>query len=84
MLELHGWGDLQPELRALSIEGEWEKMGTLIEDDVLESFALVAPLDQIGAKARQRYEGVADRIMLMLPPDVPDERISEIVKSARG
>ncbi len=28
VLELHGWGDLQPELRRLSLEGRWDVMGT--------------------------------------------------------
>ena len=36
VLELHGWGDLQPELNRLSKQGEWVKMGELIDDDVLE------------------------------------------------
>ena len=35
VLELHGWGDLQPELNTLSKQGEWVKMGELIDDDVL-------------------------------------------------
>ena len=33
VLELHGWGDLQPELNTLSKRGEWVKMGELIDDD---------------------------------------------------
>ena len=33
VLELHGWGDLQTELNALSKQGEWVKMGELIDDD---------------------------------------------------
>src|SRR5579863_3480756 len=37
VLELHGWGDLQPELNTLSKRGEWVKMGELITDEVLEA-----------------------------------------------
>ena len=37
VLELHGWGDLQPELNNLSKQGEWVKMGELIDDDVLNT-----------------------------------------------
>ena len=43
VLELHGWGDLQPELNTLSKRGEWVQMGELIDDDVLNAFAVVCP-----------------------------------------
>ena len=35
VLELHGWGDLQTELHRLSLEGEWDAMGSLIDDEML-------------------------------------------------
>ncbi len=35
VLELHGWGDLQTELNALSKQGEWVTMGDLIDDEML-------------------------------------------------
>jgi len=47
VLDLHGWGDLQPELNSLSKQGEWVKMGELIDDDVLDAFAVVAEPDGI-------------------------------------
>ena len=42
VLDLHGWGDLQPELNALSKQGKWVEMGELIDDDILSTFAVVA------------------------------------------
>ena len=39
VLDMHGWGDLQPELNALSKQGRWEEMGRLIDDDVLHTIA---------------------------------------------
>ena len=39
VLDVHGWGDLQPELNALSKQGRWEDMGRLIDDDVLHTIA---------------------------------------------
>ena len=41
VLELHGWGGLQEELNALSKQGDWVKMGTLIDDEILNTFAVV-------------------------------------------
>src|SRR6185437_12287516 len=52
--ELHGWGDLQTELNTLSKRGEWVTMGELIDDEVLEAFAVVCPIDQVAAKVKAR------------------------------
>ena len=40
VLDLHGWGDLQDELNSLSKQGEWVKMGDLIDDEILTTFAV--------------------------------------------
>src|SRR4029077_2488159 len=47
VLDLHGWGDLQTELNALSKQGEWVKMGQLIDDEVLAAFAVVTEPDKV-------------------------------------
>jgi probable F420-dependent oxidoreductase len=67
VLELHGWGDLQPELNTLSKRGEWETMGELIDDDILNAFAVVAPLDEVAAEVRKRFEGLVDRFSFYAP-----------------
>jgi probable F420-dependent oxidoreductase len=79
VLELHGWGDLQTELNTLSKRGEWEQMGTLIDDEVLEAFAVVAPLDDIAAAVRGRYDGLADRFGFYTNLDVDPERRRKIL-----
>jgi probable F420-dependent oxidoreductase len=73
VLELHGWGDLQAELNTLSKRGEWVKMGELIDDDVLEAFAVVAPLDQVAHEVRSRFEGLVDRFSFYAPYKVDPE-----------
>ena len=47
VLELHGWGELHTELHRLSRQGEWDVMGSLIDDEILDAFAVVAPLDGV-------------------------------------
>jgi probable F420-dependent oxidoreductase len=74
VLELHGWGDLQPELNTLSKRGEWVKMGELISDQVLEAFAIVCPLDKVAAEVRRRFEGLVDRFSFYAPYRVDPER----------
>ena len=62
VLDIHGWGDLQPELNRLSKQGEWVKMGELIDDEVLETFAVVAEPKDVPGRILSRFSGVVDRI----------------------
>lgn len=62
VLELHGWGDLHTELNRRSKQGEWDAMGSLIDDDMLGAFAVVGPVDRVGAALRSRCAGV-DRVL---------------------
>jgi len=64
VLDLHGWGGLQSELNALSKQGQWEKMGELISDDILEKFAVVGTPDEIVPRFKTRFAGVVDRTTL--------------------
>ncbi len=73
VLELHGWGDLQPELNTLSKRGDWVKMGELIDDDVLNAFAVVGPPDKIATELRNRFEGMVDRFSFYAPYKVDPE-----------
>ena len=73
VLDLHGWGDLQPELNTLSKRGEWVKMGELIDDDILNAFAVVAPLDKVATEVRNRFEGLVDRFSFYAPYKVDPE-----------
>jgi probable F420-dependent oxidoreductase len=63
VLELHGWGDLHTELNRLSKQGEWDAMGSLIDDEMLAAFAVVGPVDQVGGALKDRCDGVVDRVL---------------------
>jgi probable F420-dependent oxidoreductase len=62
VLEQHGWGDLQTELNTLSKQGRWGEMSNLITDEILETFAIVADVDDVPARLLERYQGVIDRL----------------------
>ncbi len=64
VLDLHGWGDLHRELHRLSKRGAWEEMGRLIDDDVLNAFAIVGTPEQAAAELKRRFEGLFDRTSL--------------------
>jgi probable F420-dependent oxidoreductase len=64
VLEMHGWGGLQAELNALSKQGQWDKMGELIDDQILEQFAVVGSLDEVIPRFKARFGDVVDRTTL--------------------
>lgn len=67
VLELHGWGALQDDLNQLSKAGEWARMGELIDDDVLDAFAIVAEPEDIATALRQRLGDVISRVAFYAP-----------------
>ena len=84
VLELHGWGDLQSELNTLSKTGEWEKMGELIDDDVLNAFSVVAPPNEVGAVIRSRLNDVISRFGIYAPYALSDDARRAIVSGLRS
>jgi probable F420-dependent oxidoreductase len=67
VLDLHGWGELQTELNALSKQGKWAEMGRLISDDVLDAFAVRGEPHQVPAELMKRFGDVIDRVSLYMP-----------------
>jgi probable F420-dependent oxidoreductase len=67
VLDHHGWGDLHAEAHAMTKQGRWGELGDLIDDEVLTTFAVVGELDQVGDAMRQRFDGLADRVILSIP-----------------
>jgi probable F420-dependent oxidoreductase len=84
VLELHGWGELQSELNALSKTGEWERMGELIDDDVLNAFAVVAAPGDVGALVRERFDDVVRRFSIYAPYALSDDARRAIVVGLRA
>lgn len=61
-LDVHGWGDLQPELNAMSKRGEWGPMTELITDEILETITVVGTPEHAAGELQRRYGSLADRI----------------------
>jgi probable F420-dependent oxidoreductase len=61
VLELHGWGDLQVEANQMTRKGRWQDMGKLIDDEVLDAFAVVSEdPTAVPGLLRQRYGHLLD------------------------
>ncbi len=84
VLELHGWGDLQDELRAMTTRGEWDRMSELIDDEMVNTFAVVGTPEEAAAEIKRRYGDIATRITWPLPRDHDDARRRDLFASLRG
>jgi len=73
VLEAHGWGELQDELNARTKRGEWDNAG-LIDDEIVEAFAVVGTPEEAIAEVNRRYGDVATRIALTIPENADAER----------
>lgn len=67
VLDLHGWGDLHDDLNRMSKQGQWVEMGELIDDEILEAFAVIAEPTQIAAGIAARYGDIVDRLSFYAP-----------------
>jgi len=63
-LDCHGWGELHLELNRLSKQGRWDEMTDLVDDEVLETLAVVGERHEIAAKLEARLDGIADGVSL--------------------
>ena len=64
---VHGWGGLQDELNALSKQGKWVEMGELIDDEILNTFAVVGAPEEVGPELHRRYGDVVTADQLLRP-----------------
>ena len=79
VLEHHGWGDLHAEANALTKAGRWGDLASLVDDDVLNTFAVVGELDEVGAAFRSRFAGTADRATVSMPYDADDRLALDVI-----
>ncbi len=84
VLDLHGWGDLQDELNAMTKRGEWDRMSELIDDEMVKAFAVVGTPEDAVADLRRRYGDIATRITITMPPDPDPERWSRLFGELRA
>lgn len=84
VLDHHGWGDLHTELHRLSKSGDWATMSELIDDDVLNAFAVVGEPQRVGAEMVQRFGALVDRFTLYTPYPLDETVRGVIVEGAKA
>ena len=83
VLDVHGRGELQPELTRLSKSGQWDAMGDLIDDELLNAVAVVGDPLSVGAELKERWGDLIDRTTLYVTHPVADEVLAEVVAGVR-
>ncbi len=84
VLEVEGWGDLQPELHTLSKRGQWQDMVALVEDDVFRTIAVHGTPAECAGEIACRFPG-CDRICAYFPGYEPSsELIAEFTREVKA
>ena len=87
VLAMHGWEELGRELNYVSRGTEddrWERMGELVDDDVLAAFAVVAEPDQLGPALVERYGDIVDRFSFYTPYEVDEAALGPAIETLRA
>jgi probable F420-dependent oxidoreductase len=84
VLEIHGWGALQDELNTLSKQGRWVEMGELVDDEILNTFAVVGSPEEVAPELGRRYGDVVSRISFYAPYESDAERWHAVVDGIKS
>ncbi|MGF6882818.1 putative F420-dependent oxidoreductase [Nocardia sp. GAS34] len=85
VLDVEGWGDLQPELQDLSKRGQIAAMTELIDHGMLETLAVYGTPEDCAAAVLARFGGYADRICCYFPGyEVPAAHVADLIAALRA
>ena len=84
VLELHGWGPLGDELTALSKQNRWSDMATLVDDDVVDAFAIVAPPAEVPHRIDERFGNLITHLSFLPPPSLSDDEVRAAISTLRA
>jgi len=70
LLERHGFTEQAERLRALAAAGRWDELADVVSEEMLQTFAIVAPPEEVAERLRERYRSLVDRIVFygLRPP----------------
>ncbi|HYC56133.1 MAG TPA: TIGR03617 family F420-dependent LLM class oxidoreductase [Candidatus Binatia bacterium] len=82
VLAAEGWAHLQPELRQLTRDGAWSRIGALVTDEMIDRFAIVGTPAQVGRELVSRYRDVAARVGIATPLPLSSRCARGIIEAA--
>jgi len=79
VLELEGFGELQPVAQDMTREGRWDDLTSLIDDTLLAAIAVRGTPAEVAAGIEHRFQGRATRVCVYLPYGAADGLMAELV-----
>jgi probable F420-dependent oxidoreductase len=83
-LELHGHGDLHPQLNRLSKEGKWLEMAELFPEDLVGELAVIGPRNEIADQVAERVAGLTDSVILVNSRNPDPTHFASVVADLRA
>jgi probable F420-dependent oxidoreductase len=86
VLEANGW-DFGEQLNAMSKRGEWADMPSIVPDEAVLEVGVAAPIGELAAAIKDRYEGRVQRIGFYgvgSGGSLTDEQISDVMSGLRA
>lgn len=84
VFELHGYGDLHTEARELSRAGRWDDMGRLVDDELIDTIAVVGEPHQIADQVRSRLSGISESISLVNNRAPDPDHFAQVVSDLKA
>jgi hypothetical protein len=84
-LELYGWADLGPKLRALIRSQRWDELGTVLSDDVLDTLVPSGTFDELPNLLIGRFAPLGQGIVASPPSDTTDDgAFREVIRALQA
>jgi probable F420-dependent oxidoreductase len=84
VLDHHGWGEAQDELNRLSKQGRWVEMADVVDDTMLDAFAIVGTVEEYADELARRYGGLVDRLLFTFADLDDQERWAPVLDRIRS
>lgn len=85
VLDVEGWGELQPELNALSKQGDVAAMMALVSDEMVATIAVRGTPEECAAELGRRFGAHAERVCCYFPGyDPPPAQVGELATALRA
>jgi probable F420-dependent oxidoreductase len=72
-LELYGWDELGPQLRALIRRDDWGGLSALLSDEVIDTLVPTGTFDELPQLLSDRFAGLAQGIVVSPPPETGND-----------
>lgn len=82
VLALHGFEEVGHNLHELSMNGRWNEMTELVNDEMLETFAVIGSYTEAANQLKDRYDGLIDEVVLNVkaPSQVDKQKVKKMIE----